>query len=88
MLKIAENIDIQTTGDQVILLNQNSGDYFGLNTTGASIVERIRSSPSTRESICAQLAAQYEVDRRQVAKDVSSLVNQMIQAGILTEETK
>lgn len=88
MLKLAKNIDIQTLGDQMVLLNQNSGDYFGLNTTGASIVEQIQHSPSTVESISSRVAAQFEVDERQVAQDVSFLVDQMIEAGILTEDTQ
>jgi hypothetical protein len=55
-------------GDELILLNMETGDYLGLNTVGASIWENL-SLPISVSELVGRLAGSFEVDAETCQKE-------------------
>ncbi len=67
---------------QMVLLNLEREQYFGLNQVGAHILRRITEQPLDRA--LATLASDFEkADRDVLRRDVDNLINAMINAGLL-----
>lgn len=49
-------------GDEIIILNMETGDYLGLNSVGSVIWEQLK-SPKTVSQIMEHLMSEFEVDR-------------------------
>ncbi len=49
-------------GNETVMMDMTSGDYLGLNEVGSSIW-KIIAQPTSVADICAQLMAEYEVDK-------------------------
>ena len=66
------NIVTRLVGDEMILLDTVSGNYFSLNAVGARIWEMAKAGLS-RSAICESLVSEFEVDLATAASDVGSL---------------
>jgi Coenzyme PQQ synthesis protein D (PqqD) len=49
-------------GDEIIILNMETGDYLGLNSVGSAIWEQL-SSPKSVNQIIEKLMIEFEVER-------------------------
>ena len=66
---------------QMVLLNLETEQYFGLNEVGAHIVTRLIEQPF--DDALASLTNEFEVDRSVLHRDVERLVGDLVQAGLL-----
>ena len=69
-------------GDEVVVLDLNSGTYYGLDELGARIwtlIEQPASLPAIRETIMSE----YEVDAETCERDILAFLNQMQAAGLV-----
>lgn len=70
----------QFLGNQVeqelVMIDIESGRYFGLNSVAADIWERL-ATPVSIADLCADLQQRYEVDAARCDRDVVSLLLQM-----------
>lgn len=82
-MKRIESAMARQVDDEIVILNVKSGRYFGLNDVGATIWERLSDDCSRADLVDAVLAA-YEVDREQASLDVDELVDQLVEAGLVT----
>jgi hypothetical protein len=57
---------------EVVLLNPNSGKYFGMNEVGCSFWEKV-DDKRRLEEIVDLLLEEYNVDRETLEKDISEL---------------
>jgi hypothetical protein len=73
---------------EMVLLNLDSEQYFGLDTVGADIVTRLTERPW--DEAMATLVEDYEVDPAVLRRDVADLVAALLEAGLLerTERTE
>jgi Coenzyme PQQ synthesis protein D (PqqD) len=69
--------------DDGIILDLESGVYYGLNDTGNQIWQWLQ-QPKTESEIIALILAEYDVTPEQGAEDVKALLQEMIEAGIIT----
>lgn len=63
--------------DEEVILHLESGTYYGLNPVGRHIW-RLVQSPTTVQSICDRIEADFDVGRKQVERDVVSLLEDLI----------
>ena len=68
--------------DEAVVLHLASGAYFGLNEVAAA-VWRMLQTPRTVEEIEALVLSQYKVERTQCEQDVSRLLHDLAQAGLV-----
>ncbi|HEV2070521.1 MAG TPA: PqqD family protein [Acidimicrobiales bacterium] len=66
---------------QMVLLNLQSEQYFGLNDVGADIVTRVTEQPL--EEALVALVDDYEIDPEILLRDVDNLIDDLIGEGLL-----
>ena len=69
-------------GGEAVLLNLESGQYYGLDPVGARIWELLR-SPHSVQSLHAAILEEYEVDSETCLRDLSSIVAALNRAGLV-----
>jgi hypothetical protein len=67
---------------EMVILNLDSGMYFGLNPVGATIWNHIQSERSFEEVI-AHLLHEYKVDRARCEAEVTLLLQKMNSQGLI-----
>src|SRR4051812_46076177 len=72
---------------EMVILNLDSGIYFGLNPVGATIWNYIQSERSLDE-IIGYLLLEYKVDRVRCEAEVRSLLQKMISQGLVDTHTR
>ncbi len=80
--QIPEHVLSRKLEDEIVLLNLDSGEYFGLNDTGTRVWELLVAGRG-RSEIVDQLIAEFEVDRERASGHVAALCKELIAAGLL-----
>jgi hypothetical protein len=76
-----DQISCDLAGEAVVL-NLETGIYFGLDEVGASVWRLLERPVSVRE-ICDALMKQYDVERARVETDVVELLTEMMKEGLV-----
>jgi hypothetical protein len=69
-------------GEEVVMLDMDSGFYFGLNSV-ASVIWGLLEIEIGFEELINQLMAQFEVERSLCEADTKALLNQMLEKNII-----
>lgn len=80
--EIPDHVVARRVGDETVILDLESGTYFGLDPVGARIWELIAEG-HTLDSICATMLEEYEVDEERLQEDVRALVQDLGGRGLL-----
>ncbi len=68
--------------DDVLLLNLDTGVYFGLSGVGTLVWESLRKGRSASE-IVELVLAEYEVERHEAEADVNALLQNLLGKGLI-----
>ncbi len=66
---------------EMVLLNLDTEQYYGLDPVGSCILDRITRQPF--EQALEALAVDYEVDEATLRRDVNALLDKLLAAGLL-----
>lgn len=80
----ADAVSCELSGETVIL-EMASGRYFALDPIGTRVWQLLQSI-SRAESLCEHLVQEYEVDAETCRRDLSILLNQMAENGLVSIE--
>jgi hypothetical protein len=69
-------------GDESVILNLETGIYFGLDRVGANIWQ-LMAEGKTLAGICDAMQAEYEVDREVLEEDVVRLAQELFNQGLI-----
>ena len=83
-LSVPPQVMSRLVGDETVLLDLESGMYFGLDGVGKRIWEAI-SEGLTLGEIAAVIVSEYEVDENQAQADTIEFVGDLVERGLLTE---
>lgn len=72
--------------DEEVILNLKNGSYYGLNPVGARIWELIQ-EPMTVAALIEQLVEEYEVTPEQCREDITALLHEMQEEGLVEVHT-
>jgi hypothetical protein len=67
---------------ETVILDMPTGRYFALDTVGSRIWALLE-TPSTVEAVCRRVLEEYDVDPATCREDVSRLLNQLLEHGLL-----
>jgi hypothetical protein len=67
---------------ELVFLHLNTEKYFGLDETGTAVWKAVTSSP-TIEDAYQELSATYQVEPEQLRADLKSLLQELIDNGLL-----
>jgi hypothetical protein len=83
---IPDQVYLREVNGQMVLLNLETEQYYGLDEVGAVIVNRLIELP--RDAAVAAMLADFEgVDTETLGTDVDTLVASLITAGLLEENS-
>jgi PqqD family protein of HPr-rel-A system len=71
-----------TVDDEVMLMNTESGFYYGLNSVGSRIWERI-AQPATVQEICATLLDEFDISPEQCQKECLHFLGMLLERGLI-----
>lgn len=83
---IPENISVTEVEDELVLLNLETGSYFGLNHIGSRLIKGIQAEESLHQ-INSALADQYQLEYKQVCADMEQLIEQLLAQKLLLQST-
>jgi len=81
-VRLAKDVLIQKVGDDAILLNLSTENYFTLDEVGTRIINTLQESDSLKQAI-RKLVGIYEVDESRLTSDAIRLVEECEQSGLL-----
>ncbi len=79
---IEQGVAVADLGDEAVLLDPQSGNYFGLNDVATRILE-LAGERTTVARIVDQMMGEFEVERPQLESDVIAFVRELKQNGLL-----
>lgn len=71
-------------GDEVVMLDMDSGFYFGLNSVGSFIWVKLE-KPISLEEVVLELLNDYNIDRETCENDTRVFWNQLLENNIIKE---
>jgi len=76
---------VQELDGEAVLLNLESERYFGLDDVGTRVWRHLLEHRRL-ERVCEEMQKEYDVDESRLRADVLQLVEDLIEAGIVTVE--
>jgi hypothetical protein len=83
-LSIPPQVMSRLVGDETVLLDLQSGIYFGLDGVGKRIWESVGEGLTLRE-IGAVIVSEFEVDEATAQSDVIEFATDLVERGLLAE---
>ncbi len=81
-VKIPEEVVFQKVGDETVLLNLQTGTYFGLDTVGTRVWELV-AEKGTLAGIVESMLEDYEVTPEDLQRDILRLVKELRAKGLV-----
>lgn len=83
-LKLRDSVSTANTDYGVMLLDEDSGQYWNLNPTAAVVLRTLLEGGSPQQAV-QELTSQYSVDASTASRDVQDLVAELHSAGLVRE---
>jgi hypothetical protein len=80
---IPEQVMARQVGEETVILDLNSGTYFGLNPVGARIWQLLAEGKTLGE-ICMALQDEYEVEPARLQSDIGDLLKSLAAQGLVS----
>lgn len=74
----------RAVGDEFVILDVATGEYFGLNVVGGLIWACLEAD-TTIDDLIDTVTEAYDVERSMAEADVRSLIDDLIEAGLVIE---
>ena len=84
-LRVSESVVSAELEGEAVLLNVETGVYFGLDALGSEIWKHLEQG-ATEDAIFTQLLQEYEVEASQLADDLSTFLGLLQEKGLAKRE--
>ena len=81
----ADTVFAQEVDGEMVLLDMESENYFGLDEVGTSIWQAMQDKETLKE-VFEVLLEQYEVEAEVLENDLSSFVEKLVESGLVKVE--
>lgn len=82
-LTIPPQVMSRLVGDETVLLDLESGIYFGLDGVGKDIWESVAAGQSLGQAV-AKIVDEYDVEESQAQADVLEFASDLVERGLLS----
>ncbi|HSI26007.1 MAG TPA: PqqD family protein [Aeromicrobium sp.] len=82
VLKVADGVLTRMAGSEMVLLDLDSEEFFGLDGVGARVFELLE-QPQRFDDVLGTLLREYDVDRETLTADVNALVADLVARNLL-----
>jgi hypothetical protein len=80
---VRDGVMFNRVGDEIVLLDLDSGTYFGLDAVGGRVWDLLSNSATIAETI-ETLLAEFDVARDVLERDVFRLVGELEEKGLIS----
>ena len=80
--KASSNHLYSEIGDEAVILDLNSGAYYGLNDVGVDLWRWLQ-QPQSKENLLNLVLNEYEVSSEQASKDIQHIIEDMVNSGLI-----
>jgi len=81
-VQVCDSVIFQKLQDEVVLLNMEEQNYFGLDDVGAKMWEQLAARKTIDEAV-RELLRVYEIDETTLRQDLETFVLKLIDAGLV-----
>lgn len=74
---VSEDVVAREVGGEMVLLDLNSGQYFGLDTVGGRIWELLSNRPQSLKELSDLIEAEFDAPRERIEADLMTLATQL-----------
>lgn len=82
-INISSEILTQEVSGETVILDLKNESYFGLDEVGTRIWKLLQQGKDI-QSITETMLDEYDVEEKQLGKDIQALLSQLNEAGIIT----
>ena len=82
-VKFSDTIFAQEVDGEMVLLDMNSENYFGLDEVGTSIWQAIKEHNGNMENVFAALMQMYDVEAEVLKKDLLVFLEKLKESGLV-----
>jgi hypothetical protein len=87
IVKMAEGLAVADLGGEAVILDSNTGRYYGLNEVGLRIFQ-ITSEPRVVYELVAELLGEFDVQEDKLRSDVITFLDSMVDRRLVEVEDK
>ncbi len=80
--KLLEHVSVTEVDDESVLLDLNSGAYYGLNSVGTQILQSLDKEQGII-ALIEELSSTHNVTKSQVRQDAQELLEQLLSEGLI-----
>lgn len=80
---VSDEVVAREVGGEMVLLDLESGQYFGLDTVGGRIWELLSERPHSLKELCDAIEAEFDAPRSQIEADLLALAQQMSEQDLI-----
>ena len=85
-ITVSSHVTFQQVGDETVLLNLASGQYFGLNTVGTRIWQLLTQGHN-RSQICQIIATEFSAPMTDIERDTDALLTALLDNGLILPQS-
>jgi hypothetical protein len=82
--KLPNNFTEAEVDDEIIIMRLDNGEILSL-VDSAAAAWRLIDGRRDREALIGSLAAEYAADQQEITRDISGLLQQLAEAGLIAE---
>jgi hypothetical protein len=85
MIKVPESLAVSRLDDELVLLDEKTGRYFGLNPVGSRIFQLLKDTGDEAQVVAA-LRDEYDAPEEQLKADVAAFISTLTGRGLLLSD--
>lgn len=85
LFQIAGDVVSREVAGEMVLLDLTSGTYFGLNSVGARVWERLNEGPSSISELARLIESEFDAPYEQIERDVIDLARNLAENALIRE---
>jgi hypothetical protein len=83
---VSDDVIAREVGGELVLLDLNSGQYFGLDKVGGRVWELLSESPRDLHELCDKIEIEFDAPRDRIEADLRALIKQLQDQALIVAE--
>jgi len=80
--KLSEHVSLTEVDDEAVILDLNSGAYYGLNHIGSQLLSELKQGLDA-DSAIKSISEQYQIPNATVEKDIQELLSELLKQALI-----
>lgn len=83
--KLSENQIFTKVSGETVILDQETGEYFGLNETATLVWDALEKSPKSFQALKSVVLENYSVEEETCVVDLEYIINEFLKNNLIVE---